>query len=155
MYQIQKILTAETFPIRKEVLRKGMDLPVAFNGDANSDTFHLGAFFKGQLSGVSSFMIESNRAFNGVQYQLRGMATLQEFRAKGVGKLMLNEAENLLKDMNVAILWCNARVSAVPFYQKQGFTCVGGCFQIETVGPHYVMFKTILNEKQIVVTKIS
>ena len=143
MYQIQKILTAETFPIRKEVLRKGMDLPIEFNGDNDAGTFHFGAFFNEQLVGVSSFMKENNSAFIGAQYQLRGMAILHEYRGKGVGKLMLNETEKLLKKMNVEVLWCNARISAVPFYQKQGYKCFGNCFQIETVGPHYVMFKTI------------
>ena len=147
MYQIQIISTEETYPIRKEVLRKGIDLPYAFNGDKEADTFHLGAFFQERLVGVSSFMKVLNPSIVGeTQFQLRGMATLAEFQKKGVGKALLTKAFMLLYEKEIDVLWCNARVEAVPFYQKQGFRCIGSLFQIKSIGPHFVMFKSILNE---------
>ena len=38
-----------------------------------------------------------------------------------------------------AILWCNARISAAPFYRKHGWRPVGDTFDIPPFGPHVVM----------------
>jgi hypothetical protein len=43
----------------------------------------------------------------------------------------------------VKYLWCNARVVAVNFYEKQGLAKMGESFDIPQVGEHYVMFKEI------------
>ena len=144
MIQIKKILAKETYPIRLSVLRKNIPLPYEFNGDFEKDTFHLGAFNNDQLIAVSSFMKSSNKQFKGFQYQLRGMATLEEFQGMGTGKLMMDHAFKLLGDLKIASLWCNARIVAVPFYEKLGLKTVGEPYDIEFIGPHYVMVK-ILN----------
>lgn len=139
MIRIKKISAEESYPIRLEVLRKEIDLPFKFKGDEDLDTFHLGAFDKNDLIAVSSFMKSSNEKFKVEQYQLRGMATLIESQGLGAGKLMMQEAINLLKEMNVDVLWCNARVKAVEFYKKQGLQTHGEVFEIPLVGPHYLM----------------
>ncbi len=141
MIEIKKIEASETFPIRLEVLRKNIPLPYEFNGDFDKDTFHLGAFKDGKLIAVSSFMKASNTHFKVEQYQLRGMATLEEFQGVGAGKLMMQNAFELLKELNITCLWCNARVIAVPFYEKLGMETFGEQFEIKYVGNHFVMFK--------------
>ena len=67
MIEIKNIRAQETYPIRLEVLRKGIDLPYKFNGDLDSDTFHLGAFKDGKLIAVSSFMKVKKSHFKGSQ----------------------------------------------------------------------------------------
>lgn len=141
MIKIKKIKASETFPIRLEVLRENIPLPYEFNGDFDKDTFHLGAFKGEKLIAVSSFMKASNTHFKGEQYQLRGMATLEEFQGVGAGKLMMQKAFELLKELNTACLWCNARVIAVPFYEKLGMEKFGEQFEIKYVGDHFVMYK--------------
>ena len=37
-------------------------------------------------------------------------------------------------------LWCNARLIAVPFYERMGLTAVGDLFEMPEIGPHYVMW---------------
>jgi len=143
MIHIKEILAKETFPIRLEVLRKNIPLPHEFNGDFDEDTIHLGAFKNDKLIAVSSFMKASNPNFEGSQYQLRGMATLTEYQGFGVGKLMLQQAIVILGKKNIAVLWCNARIAALTFYQKQGFKTFGEKFEISYVGEHYVMFKNL------------
>lgn len=143
MIQIKEISAQETFPIRLEVLRKNIPLPYEFNGDFDSDTIHLGAFKDNTLVAVSSFMKAGNKNFEGNQYQLRGMATLTDHQGVGAGKLMLQKAVQILKEKNIAILWCNARIAAVEFYEKQGFHTFGESFDIQYVGEHYVMFKEL------------
>jgi len=141
MIEIKKIEASETFPIRLEVLRKNIPLPFEFNGDFDKDTFHLGAFKDEKLIAVSSFMKASNSNFDGKQFQLRGMATLEEYQGVGAGKLMMQKAFEILKELNTACLWCNARVIAVPFYKKLGLEIFADKFEIKYVGDHFVMFK--------------
>lgn len=143
MISIKKITAEDTYPIRLEVLRKNIALPYKFNGDFDSDTFHLGAFDNDKLISVSSFMKVDNPQFVGKQYQLRGMATLNEYQGTGSGKLMMQKSFEMLKELNIQYLWCNARVVAVNFYKNQGFNTVGEMFEIPLVGPHFVMMKII------------
>ncbi len=141
MIEIKNISAQETYAIRLEVLRKDIDLPYKFNGDLDKDTFHLGAFKEDKLIAVSSFMKVKNRNFKGVQYQLRGMATLTQYQGFGIGKQLIIKAEKILKPLNIDCLWCNARVIAVDFYKKQGFKTFGEVFDIPLIGGHYSMYK--------------
>ena len=143
MIQIKEISAKETFPIRLEVLRKNIPLPYEFNGDFETETIHLGAFKDEKLIAVSSYMKAGYKDFEGNQFQLRGMATLTEFQGFGAGKLMLQEAVQIIKEKKCNLLWCNARIAAVDFYKKQGFQTFGEKFEISFVGDHYVMFKNI------------
>lgn len=143
MIQIKEISAEETFPIRLEVLRKNIPLPYEFKGDFDKDTIHLGAFEGNKLIAVSSYMKAENTNFEGNKYQLRGMATLSEYQGLGAGKLMLEKAVQILKEKNIAVLWCNARIAAVDFYKKQGFQTFGEEFEISYVGKHYVMLEKI------------
>ncbi|SNR32650.1 GNAT family N-acetyltransferase [Lutibacter flavus] len=141
MINIKTITTEETYDIRKEVLRKNIPLPFEFNGDLDEDTFHLGAFKNNKLIAVSSFMKVKKENFKGEQFQLRGMATLDKFQGIGAGKLMMEKAFSILKELNIDCLWCNARIIAVNFYEKQGLETIGEKFDIAFIGEHYVMFK--------------
>ncbi|WP_435263583.1 GNAT family N-acetyltransferase [Tenacibaculum sp. nBUS_03] len=136
---IKKIKATDTYLIRKEILRKGIDLPYKFAGDFDDETYHLGAFLNNKLVGIVTLMRSKNNNFTHNQYQLRGMATLTEVRGKGIGKQLVNEALSLLRNDGVAVLWCNAREKASSFYKRLGFVIVGETFVIEKVGEHYVM----------------
>lgn len=141
MIEIKKIKTEDTYSIRLEVLRKNIPLPYKFNGDFDESTFHLGAFKNNVLIAVSSYMKSDYPSFKGNQYQLRGMATLQEHQGIGAGKLMVEESYKILKGLNINCLWCNAREIAVPFYEKLGMKTFGEKFDVKLIGDHYVMFK--------------
>jgi predicted GNAT family N-acyltransferase len=144
MIQIKKISAEETIPIRKEILRNNIPLPIEFKGDFDEDTFHLGVYKNDFLIAVSSFMKVENERFEGKQYQLRGMAALTEFQGFGAGKLMMQEAFSILEELKIDYLWCNARVVAVSFYKKQGLETLGKSFEIQYVGEHYFMFKKLI-----------
>ena len=143
MIQIKRISPQETYAIRKEVLRRNIPLPYEFNGDLDKSTFHLGVFKEDKLIAVSSYMKSSSKSLLGEQYQLRGMATLNEFQGFGAGKLMVEEAFSILAKLKVDYLWCNARIIAVKFYEKQGLKTIGDSFEVPFVGEHFVMFKKI------------
>jgi len=144
MVQIKYIIPEETYPIRKKILRKNIDLPSEFHGDFDKETFHLGLFEDDKLVSIASFVKSIHENFKGTQFQLRGMATLEEFQGNGYGKYVVLEAEKILREKNISILWCNARVSAVHFYYKQGFKSIGQEFDIPQIGGHFVMFKKLV-----------
>jgi GNAT superfamily N-acetyltransferase len=145
MIKIKEIKAEDTFPIRKEVLRKGMTLSHELPGDHDADTVHLGVFWDGQLICIGSFMKASKLPFSGFQYQLRGMATANGFQGKGYGQILVKRAEEMLKARGVELIWCNARVSALDFYRKLGYETTGAVFDVPQVGPHYMMFKKLRN----------
>lgn len=141
-----KIISAqETYPVRHPVLRGGRPLSECeFEGDEDVTTIHLGLYSKEKLVGVATFIKNSNPHFSEkVQYQLRGMAILHKFRNKGLGKIILDEAEKQLSN-KCHRLWFNARKIAVNFYEKNGYKKMGEPFEIPNVGMHYVMTKKFM-----------
>ncbi len=77
-------------------------------------------------------------------WQLRGMASDQPYQGKGFGGELLRCAEGLIvADSNVRHFWCNARVPAIPFYQKHGWQVDSEEFEIPTAGPHRKMLKKL------------
>ncbi|AUC15398.1 hypothetical protein BTO06_09715 [Tenacibaculum sp. SZ-18] len=145
MVSVNKIDVKDTYALRLEVLRKNIDLPYEFDGDLDNETFHVGVIENGNIVCIGTFMKNSLNELNGIQYQLRGMASSSEARGKGYGKLLLKFATNELLKLKVKFLWCNAREVAVKFYEKNQFEIIGDRFE-NKAGPHYKMFKTIKYE---------
>ncbi len=143
--EVRQVETKDTMYIRKQVLRpQGTMEECMFEGDSNESTFHLGAYIDEQLASVASFYLDSHPKIRDTyQYRLRGMATLPEFRSRGLSQALLQTAFPLIKQNNIETLWCNARVSAQGFYEKVGFEVVSEVFDIPNIGPHVVMIKQI------------
>ena len=61
----------------------------------------------------------------------------------GVGAQLLLALEHWVREPEspTRLLWCNARVPAVPFYQKHGWQVVSEPFEVPTAGPHVKMIK--------------
>ena len=119
--------------LRYRVLRPGRPRASAvFPGDTLSSTVHLGAFDPdGQLAGIATLL-------NSDGIQLRGMATSPEVRGQGAGAAILRAAHAIAAERHLT-LWCNARLSAVGFYEKLGWRTEGDEFDVPDVGPHYIM----------------
>ena len=143
--KIQLINASDTYPLRKSILRNQLPLPVAFSGDMDPSTFHLGAIKRGERKtvGVATFVVNSLPELTGAQCQLRGMAISETRQGAGIGTLLLLEGLRLLQNISCKYIWCNARVIAVEFYKKQGFEILGTSFEIKYIGTHYTMFKKI------------
>jgi ribosomal protein S18 acetylase RimI-like enzyme len=145
--RVLRISAQDTYPIRQQVLVPDHNLQKAkFENDDDEDlSFHLGAFVNGQLVSVTSFFYERNPLFQDQhQYQLRGMATLPEFQRQGLSSELLTMAFPIIKQNFCTLLWCNARVPAIGFYEKVGFKRVNDeVFQIAEIGPHVLMMKPI------------
>ena len=144
MIRIEEISAEDTYPIRKDILRKNMSLSHVMHGDLDPETLHLGVFVEEELVCVGSFMRTSLEGLTGLQYQLRGMAATEENQGKGFGKLLLQKAELILSDKGIQIIWCNARINAMEFYKKLGYQVMGKQFEVAEVGPHFKMYKALI-----------
>lgn len=145
--KILRVSHQDTYPIRMQVLVPDHSLQKAkFEGDDDEDvSFHLGAFMDSKLVSVASFFYERNTLFPDLhQYQLRGMATLPEFQNQGLSRELLKMAFPIIKQNFCTLLWCNARVSAIGFYENVGFKKFNDdVFEIPEIGPHVLMYKPI------------
>jgi ribosomal protein S18 acetylase RimI-like enzyme len=145
MIEIKKITSTQTIIVRHPVLRYGKPIESChFEGDDLPTTSHFGLYFEKQLVAIiSSFKVQNKLFSEENQYQIRGMAVLDEFQKKGFGEALLNYCENEIKLKKGNLIWFNARKTAVGFYKKSGYKILGDRFEIPDVGPHYILFKTI------------
>lgn len=141
--EVKKITYLDTFPVRSAVLRIGKPIETCFFlGDDAEDTTHFGLFNDEKLIGVASVFNAKNENFDkNIQFQLRGMAVLNDYQGLGFGNLILDEVCNFVETKSAEVLWFNARENAVTFYQNFGFSVHGDSFEIPEVGTHFVMFK--------------
>jgi predicted GNAT family N-acyltransferase len=131
--------------LRHRMLRAGMPKEAAqFPGDDAPSTWHVGVFASAENNApplsCASFMLNSYK--EEPAWQLRGMATDNAHQSKGLGGKLLACAESeIVKESNVRLFWCNARVPAVPFYERHGWKIDSDEFDIPTAGPHRKMIK--------------
>ena len=74
--------------------------------------------------------------------QLRQMAVTSGLQGKGIGRVLMQFAENIARDRSYKKLIMHARKTAVGFYEKIGYTKTGSEF-LEVTIPHFVMEKAL------------
>ena len=80
-------------------------------------------------------------------WRLRGMATRADLQGKGIGSMVLKAALEHVGTEGGELIWCNARVSALAFYERAGFRTWGEPWEIPGHGPHVVMWRRIEPER--------
>lgn len=143
--EVKQIDAKDTYDIRLKILRPNSTIEQCqYPGDTDDLTFHLGAYKDDKLVSVASFYMDNHPKIEAdYQFRLRGMATLNDFRGEGMSSALLRTAFPLIKKNHVNTIWCNARTSAIGFYEKVGFETIGGEFDIEGIGPHVLMVKNL------------
>jgi len=115
--EIKKISPSDTWLIRQSVMWP--DKPLTYVQLAEDENgLHYGVFENTELLSVVSLFIESENA------QFRKFATQVIHQGKGHGSALLNFLIHECEKQHIKNLWCNARTSAYPFYQKFGFEIV-------------------------------
>ncbi len=151
---VKKCRLDEIFQLRWEVLRNSRPREEAeFEGDFNMETYHIGVFDKenGKVLCCASFMKNDlifGHAFVPNGYQLRGMATRTDLQGKGLGISLLKFSKAILLRENkwLEYFWCNARISAREFYEKNGWEVMTQPFIVNISGeeiPHVKMYKNL------------
>ena len=138
-WDIRVVSPAETFALRREVLRSNTaTTDVNFDGD--DAAIHLVACDPtgGNTVAISSWF-QRNRPQQPVTgLQLRGMASSPEFRGTGAAQALLNAGIELARTLHVDEVWARARDTALGFYLAHGFKTVGDGYVDDHTGlPHH------------------
>lgn len=145
---IRFISAEDTLALRSVVLRDGAPYEnCIFPTDNIEGAFHLGGFIDNDLVVVASFFPNNHPEHPGNGYQLRGMATNPLHAGKGMASQLISFAVTQLNATTAQYLWCNARVSAIGFYEKSDFELISEIFEIEGVGPHRAMLRELRKAK--------
>lgn len=126
--------------LRLRVLRPGQPpSSVDHDHDHWPQTVHVGAFDSvgAAVACVTFYPEKTPDGRDG--WRLRAMATAPEVRGQGYGSKTLRVGLDEVRNRGGKLIWCNARSSAVWFYERLGFRVVSDEFAIDPIGPHYVM----------------
>jgi len=151
-YAIRTLKSDETIAVRHSVLRPHQSIEQCrYEGDDEPTTFHIGAVSSaGDVAGIATVLCCEESRYQQFasqrQFRLRGMAVVPEVQRQGIGKNLLTACLEEAAKRDCQTFWCNARLGAVDFYLKCGFSVLNESpFNIEGIGPHHVMFRQLDN----------
>ena len=119
--EIKNILWEQTIPLRHRVLWPDKP-PEHCYIDGDEDGLHFGAFIDETLVCVASIYVHQDSA------RLRKFATDVRYQNQGIGAKVLTHIIDHLKATQTALFWCDARESALGFYQRFGMQSSGERF---------------------------
>jgi predicted GNAT family N-acyltransferase len=124
--------------LREDILRKPLGLAFSLDElEAEKNNLLIGAFEDGDILGCCMLVEE-----NSEMAKLRQMAVLNVLQGKGIGRALMQFAENLARDHGYRRLTMHARKNAAGFYEKMGYRVKGAEF-LEVSIPHYEMEKEL------------
>lgn len=142
--RIRKVSAEDVYPLRLLVLRPNRTLAdCVWAQDKDPDTAHFAAEIAGHIVGIASIAICPRESDPPNTWRLRGMATEPSKQGQGIGTMVLAACLAHARSKQGALMWCNARTSALAFYRKHGFETVGDEFETPGVGPHFVMVRKL------------
>jgi GNAT superfamily N-acetyltransferase len=125
--------------LRNDILRKPLGLTFQKEElEKENDDILIGAFEDDKMLGCC-MLIETEPG----TVRLRQMAVLNNLQGKGVGRALMQFAENIARDRGYKKITMHARKTATGFYEKLGYNISGGEF-VEVTLPHVVMEKRLI-----------
>src|SRR5437763_7883138 len=124
--------------LRDEILRKPLGLNFTESElEKEKNNLHIAAYEDDQMLGCCMLVEEDPQTV-----RLRQMAVINDLQGKGIGRALMQFAENLARDRGYKKITMHARKNATGFYEKMGYRKRGTEFQEITI-PHYVMEKEL------------
>ena len=155
--QLVSIAAEDTYKLRHEVLwphASPLDVQLA----TDSASIHLGAYEQRKTNstakrnpiGVITIHISrtdnestSEEPSSGVlEAQFRKLAVASEWQGRGIGSKLVEQAGVVATDACASSLWCDARTSALSFYERFGMQTEGSSFMRK--GVEYVKMRKAL-----------
>jgi predicted GNAT family N-acyltransferase len=135
----RRVAVETILPLRHRILRPGRPAETArFDGDLDAGTRHSAAFLGEEP--VACLTLMPSEWEGRPAWQLRGMATDSRQQGRGLGRQLFESAAiDAGRAEPGRVFWCNARLSAVGFYEKLGWRVVSEPFDVPGVGPHVKM----------------
>jgi predicted N-acetyltransferase YhbS len=145
-WTLRTLAPEETYALRRAVSAEGrIDLPSMHHElDDMPGSWHLGVVDRtARVVAISSFYPVDCpvRPQARPAVQLQFMAVDPALRRRGLGSALMAEAIRRLDASGVVLLWAHARDSAIPFYERFGFTVTdGSAFVPASTGrPHHLI----------------
>src|SRR3954465_5060017 len=124
--------------LRDEILRKPLGLTFEPGElEKEKQNLHIAAYEDDQMLGCCMLVEEEPQTV-----RLRQMAVINDLQGKGIGRALMQFAENLARDRGYKRITMHARRNALGFYEKMGYKKIGKEFNEITI-PHYVMEKEL------------
>ncbi len=124
--------------LRLDILRKPLGLSFTPEElEKEKDEILIGAFEDEKMLGCCMLVKEAPGTA-----RLRQMAVSNSLQGKGIGRALMNFAENIARDRGFRRLTMHARKTAIGFYEHMGYQVQGDEFTEVTI-PHYVMEKKL------------
>ena len=118
---IEQIRPELTWHLRQKVLYPAQKL-YEMEMEEDEDGIHFGAFTDNKLVGIVSLFENTG------DFHFRKLAIDPEYQGKGIGNTLLIYITDFAKTAGGSRLWCNARLSAIGFYEKNQFNHTGQLF---------------------------
>lgn len=139
MPQIEQIAPIVTRRLRQRVLYPNQPIASVIL-DEDNDGIHFGLYDHNTLIAVVSLF------FSGQEAQFRKFAIDETYQRQGYGSKLLQYITDYAFHEGAHILWCNARITAVSFYQKNDYIKVGSPFVKGSI--NYVRMEKILRREK-------
>jgi GNAT superfamily N-acetyltransferase len=124
--------------LREDILRKPLGLGFTPEElEMEKENMLLAAFEEERML-ACCMLVEENIQI----VRLRQMAVLSNLQGKGIGRALMNFAENLARDRGYSIITMHARKNVVGFFEGMDYRVVGDEF-VEITIPHYRMEKKL------------
>src|SRR5919206_70410 len=103
--------------LRDDILRRPLGLTFTPEElDQEKENMLIGAFEDDEMLGCCMLVEERPGTV-----RLRQMAVLNDLQGKGIGRALMNFAENLARDRGYKRITMHARKNAIGFYEKMGY----------------------------------
>jgi predicted GNAT family N-acyltransferase len=124
--------------LRDEILRKPLGLSFSKEElEKEKNNLHIVAYEDDRMLGCCMLIEEDPQTV-----RLRQMAVRNDLQGKGIGKALMQFAENLARDRGYKRITMHARKDASGFYEKMGYKKMGDEFKEITI-PHIAMEKEL------------
>jgi len=128
----------QVLKLRDEILRRPLGLNFSQDElEKERNNMHMAAYEDDLMLGCCMLVEEEPEAV-----RLRQMAVVNDVQGKGIGRALMQFAENLARDRGYKRITMHARKNAVGFYEKMGYKKIGDEFMEITI-PHVVMEKEL------------
>ena len=124
--------------LRTDLLRKPLGLSFSsVELEEEKNNLLIGAFEDEQMLGCCMIV-----EINPHKAKLRQMAVLNNLQGKGIGRALIQFAENIARDHGYRTMTMNARKNTIHFFEKMGYKVTSDEFIHLTI-PHFEMEKQL------------
>jgi len=130
----------DAFLVRQEVFIHEQGVSAELELDEHDPlAAHALAYLDGRCVGTGRLV-----DLGGGQNQIGRMAVLAQFRGMGIGTQILEKLVRLASSQGVKLIILHSQLTAIPFYEKQGFQAQGSIYE-EAGIPHRNMILLLAN----------